>query len=685
MRPRLKNSTLYVPSAEGVYIISNSGTLTLKGKQIYQWLDGIAPYLDGKHTLAEITNNLSDSRRELVTNLVRALLDKGFVKDVTGELPHTFDADEIATYASEIAFIDYYVDSPAHRFERFRTSRVLALGAGRTLTALVQANLHAGLKQVHVAPTAECAVNSARHTELLERAQRRDPRETLVERPVNEWSADAAALDVALAPYDAVIHVSDRPMRGRARRLNRACVAQGKRLIQAIIEGDRAWIGPLVGVDAGAACWECAWLRRLGHRSDPESDDAFADLPDARVSEFLAGPTAAIVSNQMSFEIFKHITGGGPLETAATLLGVDLETLESKAHPVMRHPLCTAHGEVAPHGEAELLDAIRRREQGPEIDPEAFSKQAARLFDEVTGILGSLAEHDFEQLPLKVSQARVSNPMAVRDLGAPVLAIGVATDFALARQRATRRACELYAASAAAGIAAGDQIWAYDLASRTARAIGADAVFPILAGAPASADAPGLASGFSWSEAVVRGLLAQCARLTIAELAQAGAPVPLLDLDALPRIGNTARYARVLGIAGESLSIYDVTGALEVPTLAACLGDDTVAYVSGLDVPQLVESVLELAVQSYQARAHHQPAYAPRSVPELPHALRGPAVAPRRSARSIAWPEMQDFLVRQVTRAGWRPMVALLDRDPVIETVLPYIVRVVLVPGEGDG
>jgi putative thiazole-containing bacteriocin maturation protein len=311
VKPKLKNDTLYLPSAEGVYIISNGGTLTLKGKQIYGWIDRIAPYLDGRRTLTEITSKLSENRRDIVVDLVRTLHKKGFVKDVAGDLAHGLDPEEQAAYVSEISFVDYYVDSAAHRFERFRNSRVLSVGSGLTFTALVQANLHSGLKRVLLATTAECATNGARHEEFLALAQRRDPKQALEE--VAVFDANACIDANALGALTAVIHVADRSMLARARQLNRACVKQGKLLMQAVVRGDHAWLGPLVGPEHGDACWECAWLRLLGHEASKAEGDVFVDRPDTSVSEFLAGPTAAIIANQLSFEIFKCITGGGPL------------------------------------------------------------------------------------------------------------------------------------------------------------------------------------------------------------------------------------------------------------------------------------------------------------------------------------------------------------------------------------
>src|SRR5260370_9097101 len=57
-----------------------------------------------------------------------------------------------------------------------------------------------------------------------------------------------------------IVHVSDRRMRGRARMINQLCVTHNKKLLQALLVEDQAWIGPLVRSDANG-CWECAWRR----------------------------------------------------------------------------------------------------------------------------------------------------------------------------------------------------------------------------------------------------------------------------------------------------------------------------------------------------------------------------------------------------------------------------------------
>src|SRR5258708_29330163 len=150
-----------------------------------------------------------------------------------------------------------------------------------------------------------------------------------------------------------------RPMLARARMLNQLCVANNKSLLQAVRVEDQAWIGPLVRSDANG-CWECAWRRlqanlrtmqghngcnlQRGHgellplpmainrtraQLTPEelhSFYAFQDQTTAPISRFVALPTATLVANQLAFEILKFVTEAGPLETAESLIEVDLET-----------------------------------------------------------------------------------------------------------------------------------------------------------------------------------------------------------------------------------------------------------------------------------------------------------------------------------------------------------------------
>ena len=633
MRPKLKNDTLYVPSENGIYFAASHGNFALQGPQIYQWVDRIAPFLDGSRTLEDLVDGLPAAQVEMVSGLVTLLAERGYVKDVADDEPHSLEPDEEEAFSAEIAFVDHYRGSAARRFQTYRESRVLMVGAGTTLTGLVHAGLQSGLRTAHVLVTGECVTDRARHTEYLELARERDPGQRLVEHPA-AGLADPA-LDATIAGFDAVLHVSDRAMTGRALRLSRACARAGVSLVQAVVLGDTAWIGP---VSAGGACWECTWRRLLGHGA-PHPGDPWADRADEPAGEFLAGPTASMVANHVGFELFRHVTGAQPDDARAVLTELDLETLDTRVHPVSRHPLCRVHGARAGTGRGARAERLGRLEQGPPLDPDVIAKAAAELFAERTGVLGTLDECDVEQLPLKVCRATVSNPTGSPG-PEPAVVFGVARDYAGARLRATVRGCEVYAAT--------------------------------LASVPSML---GVASGLTLAEAVTRGMVDRCRALTLAAASADGPAFPRVDahaVDAEP----VQRYLRVAGTFAGVPDVHDVTGRLGVPTFVACRADRTIASAADLDPLRALELLLEAVLQHDQSRANGQPAYAPPAVAQLPACRRrgarvtGLRVAPEPDHRH--W----ETLSGRLADAGHRTVVEPLDGDPVLAAVLPYIVWV---------
>jgi hypothetical protein len=185
VRPKLRSDSKYVPTPDGVYLQNNRRVLMIPGKRVYEWVDRLAPYLDGNRGLAELTDGLSADRAEMVNQLVEMLAGAGFVKDVEADRSHTLSAAEVDAYAPEIAFIDYFCDSAAARFQEFRHARVAAVGSGQTVTALVAANLAVGLRNVEVLITDECPTDVDRCQQHLQTACQRDPGQRLTVRMVD--------------------------------------------------------------------------------------------------------------------------------------------------------------------------------------------------------------------------------------------------------------------------------------------------------------------------------------------------------------------------------------------------------------------------------------------------------------------------------------------------------------------
>lgn len=706
MQPKLQPDVFYLLVPDGVYIRNNHGTFTLPGKTLYKWIERLAPHLDGSRTLAELTRDLPADKQAMVADVVQLLAEHGCIKDMTDDLPHTLHASEEQAYAAEIAFIDAVADSGAHRFERFRESRVLLIGSGLTLTALVYASLRCGLRQVDLLVTDECATNRERHAEYVALLRERDPRQALNMIASPAWD-DAATVAATLQPYAAVLHVADRPMQARARQLNQLCISQQKTLIQALIVDGVAWIGPLVAPNE-PSCWECGWRRLQANLTDLDAQMpayAFQNHQADPIDRFLAGPTAGVIANYMSFELFKYLSGANQSALKQQLWRVDLETLTSRSHQFLAHPLCSACAPPAPPSAEQFTALIDQLSQSPAIDQETFSRRAVTWIDPRLGIFTTLDERDFVQLPLNISETAISNPMLLRSAQS-ITAIGVGTDFVEPRRRAAQRAAEYYAGSlidrrrlpqpdpaqiATQAVAAqffddaavlehvAEWTWAYDLGQQQPVFLPAAFAYPALRGIRSShATMPGLASGLSWIEATCRGLLGCCQRLTLAQISAAAEPFAHVDLAGLPLSARGARYRQLLCLMDAPPQVYDVTGSLGVPTFAVCLGAQTVAYGTHIDSCAAIEGVLELALQYQQSHLHDQPQYAPPLVPQLPLARRGAALSERAVTAPNTWSSCQAWLLEALMREGKRAFAVPLNHDPAFAEVLPFVVHVLV-------
>jgi hypothetical protein len=102
MLPKLKGDTFFIPVPDGIYFRNNQGSLKIRGKVVYRWVESLAPYLNGEHPLAKITAGLDSEKQAMVTDLVNTLLKQGFLKDLSQDLPHFLSQTERETYATRL-------------------------------------------------------------------------------------------------------------------------------------------------------------------------------------------------------------------------------------------------------------------------------------------------------------------------------------------------------------------------------------------------------------------------------------------------------------------------------------------------------------------------------------------------------------------------------------------------------
>jgi len=704
-RPKLRDDAYYARTSDGICILTNSGKVVLNGPSIFQWVDRLAPYLDGTHTLEELTASMPVDRKEMTERVIGMLREQHVVVDAetTENSAPRLSAAERHRYRREIGFLGYFGPSAEQRFQAYRDSAVVLVGAGWMLVETVDAALCSGSRQLRIVVTGDCPTDEARLTECEQRARRRDPAQRVTH--VSADTADEQQLSAVLNGAGIVIHACDRAAVARSYLLDRACGRLGIPFVSALLTGDEAWVGPF-GSASQRPGWMSAWRRLLAH----DGAGARAPRPDADQSrpavsneENHGAAAPAVVAGQLMREVLRLLTGTAEQAAQAVMTRVDLLSLDTQRHRFLPHPFSLA---VVRPDRASQFAAIRRLGDGERVDEEEFDRRAVACLQRRLGVLGEVTERDFTQLPLAVSQVRVSDPVALLGPGAPLpVAVGAGLSLAQARRTAVLRGLALYASlmvdprrmhvrRGTADSRTGDPeedlrglreerwdgyVLGHGVADGRPHEFPATAVFPALRGCPSGYLPPaGAAAGYDWREAVRRGLAGECRRLTLAEVAGRRTAITPVQWDdvALDEAGD--RYRSMAKIIGPRLDVYDVTGSPGLPTLAFCVGGVTVAYSCGFSFAHALRDGLADVLLCHQAQASGQTDYAPPGVPPLP----GRATRRARVAALPDWSTDETATAAQLARLGWTAVAVPLDHDPAVTTsVTPYLVNVVLTRG----
>lgn len=311
MKPRLREDVFFVPAPDAVMVMAAAhpeGGFGIAGRDSYRWCTRLAAFLNGDHSLGELARSLDQPRRERVYSLVTLLHDQGAVRDAALDQPHDLPEEVRRTYARVIAYLGRLADSPEHRFQRYRQSAPLVVGAGLLVPPLVQALLATGVSRVQLLVSSERPTDLERMKECLVSTGCPAPERRIDLVPIPA-GGEAATVDLCAKRLDegagGVLHVSEVPMTTRASALAALCDRRGVVFGQARVAGDRALIGP-VGPAATAP----------------------PPLPAVPCGELLAGPPAAIVANHLCAAFLAEVTGAGPRLTSH-FLEVDLETLRT--------------------------------------------------------------------------------------------------------------------------------------------------------------------------------------------------------------------------------------------------------------------------------------------------------------------------------------------------------------------
>ncbi|KKI88950.1 bacteriocin maturation protein [Bacillus sp. SA1-12] len=390
MRLKVKRDTFFLPVANsGVYFRNNVSSFQMEGSMVDKWVEKLIPMFNGEHTLESLTNGLPGPYRDRVYEIAETLYQNGFVKDVSQDHPYQLSEQVLKKYASQIEFVDSFVESAAFRFQTYRQAKALAIGSGDMFVSLVSALLDSGLPKFQTLITNRNQTNIQRLQELVAHAKKTDSEVAVEEISRSSWRE-------ILEPFDYILYVSQEGNVEELKLLHRICREEKKVFIPALCFQQIGMAGPLV-LPGSENCWESAW-RRL-HRSELFKENRITHISTT---------AGAMLSNLIVFELFKNITGVTEREQNNQFFLLNLGTMEGNWHNFIPHPFLNGDTSArrVDDNDERIHQDLEREETGKLL---LFLNG---LTSKATGIFHTWEEGDLLQLPLAQCRVQPINPLS---------------------------------------------------------------------------------------------------------------------------------------------------------------------------------------------------------------------------------------------------------------------------------
>ncbi|MDR7002085.1 putative thiazole-containing bacteriocin maturation protein [Neobacillus niacini] len=396
-RLKAKRDTFFLPDPKGgVYFRNNVSSFRLEGQTIYQWIEKLLPMFNGEQTLEALTEGLTGPYRDRVYEIAETLYKNGFVRDVSKDIPHQLNRQVLEKFASQIEFIENFVESGAYQFQEYRQAKVLAVGSGPFLISLVSALMESGLPKLNVVITEPIPTNRLRLNELVQNARKIDSDVELEEVPYHK-GAGKNFWKQAVQPYDWILYVSQDGNVNELRKLNQVCQEEKKAFLPAICLEKLGFFGPLTHPES-EGCFESAW-RRI-HQPVVEADGE---------PQSFSSTSGAILANVSVFEFFKKATGIAGSNQSNQIYLLNLETMEGDWLSFIPHPSV-----MSKSGKPELVEDldVRLKQESDRNEQKDLLEYFSRLTSEEIGIFHTWEERNLPQLPLSQCYVQSVNPVS---------------------------------------------------------------------------------------------------------------------------------------------------------------------------------------------------------------------------------------------------------------------------------
>lgn len=343
-KPRLHRSyqAILLPETDEVQVHSDGRAVRVSAIDSTLPVKRVIPLLDGTRTLEDIARCLPDVESVQIERLLGQLLDARLLEDASDSISTQSHAHD--RYARQITFFSHFSLEARALQRKLSESHVLVAGLGRVGARLLRSLITSGVGRLTAmaGPLDSPARSAAVIRNVCRAAQRRSLacREgTLFEDGVCLPSAELRGVDVVIVALDA-------PAPGLLSQINTVCVGANTIWLPVGINGAEAYFGPTV-LPGRTACYTCCDLRTKANLDHVEAYRLYEERLNAgQHRDFGTLPQfPRIIAEMATTEVVRLLSGFHRATTYGRVFTVDLVTLASCFHDVLRLPRCPTCGE----------------------------------------------------------------------------------------------------------------------------------------------------------------------------------------------------------------------------------------------------------------------------------------------------------------------------------------------------
>lgn len=353
--PCLRPGTELVPvDRENVLLRSFSGTVLLSGEFVSSELPALLPRLDGSRSVHELFEMVGEDFRPELEKFLQLMTEKNILYPGDSARADSRPQEPSVLTAHERAYWSLDAATATDAVRHLQSSTVVLANLGGVGVSIARALATSGVGKLvlldadSVRPSDELFGYGAEHVGK--------PRvETIAADISNLECKDITTIvstvdgasnwDQIVSGATVVILCSDNMSLAGYDRTNEACIRHGTRWVSARIDRGRGIIGPFI-VPEQTACFACFELRNRANSDHPKDHEMmyrhWKQMDVCPESWPAVAPFSSIIGNYVALDLLQVLAGNHVSAFFGRVLHLDLRTLESRFHSILKLPRCPA-------------------------------------------------------------------------------------------------------------------------------------------------------------------------------------------------------------------------------------------------------------------------------------------------------------------------------------------------------